>query len=181
MNGQHGNWPTHARTTQTAHSRQRTQRSEWQDEWMGSMYVGSHTHAPRRRHTRGKRTQRSEWWMARILEVIIIMKKQRSQWDIYQNSRQRANWVTWVLVGLARTIYIRCTYGISGREITKYTVIHGAYLYIRLWPTLGTKYVYWFTKSRGTKHTLTHNLISYVHIWHLWNGHKRVLHTLQRL
>jgi len=37
-------------------------------------------------------------------------------------------------VGLARTIYIRCTYGIFGREITKYTVIYG--VYIRSWPTL---------------------------------------------
>jgi hypothetical protein len=35
---------------------------------------------------------------------------------------------------LARTIYIRCVYGIFGREITKYTVIYGAY--IRFWPTL---------------------------------------------
>jgi hypothetical protein len=39
-------------------------------------------------------------------------------------------------VGLARTtyIFIRCVYGISGREITKYTVIYGTY--IRFWPTL---------------------------------------------
>jgi len=37
-------------------------------------------------------------------------------------------------VGLARTIYIRCIYGIFGREITEYTVIHG--VYIRFWPTL---------------------------------------------
>ena len=37
-------------------------------------------------------------------------------------------------VGLARTIYIRCVYGIFGREITIYTVIHG--VYIRFWPTL---------------------------------------------
>ena len=37
-------------------------------------------------------------------------------------------------VGLARTIYIRCIYDIFGREITKYTVIYGAY--IRFWPTL---------------------------------------------
>jgi len=36
--------------------------------------------------------------------------------------------------GLARTIYIRCVYGIFGREITVYTVIYGAY--IRSWPTL---------------------------------------------
>jgi len=37
-------------------------------------------------------------------------------------------------VGLARTIYIRCLYGIFGREITKYMVIYG--VYIRFWPTL---------------------------------------------
>ena len=48
-------------------------------------------------------------------------------YDAYQND---------VLVGLARTIYIRCLYGIFGREITKYTVIYG--VYIRFWPTLRT-------------------------------------------
>jgi len=37
-------------------------------------------------------------------------------------------------VGLARTIYIRCMYGDFSRDITKYTVIYGAY--IRFWPTL---------------------------------------------
>ena len=31
-------------------------------------------------------------------------------------------------------MYIRCMYGIFGREITKYTVIYG--VYIRFWPTL---------------------------------------------
>jgi hypothetical protein len=31
-------------------------------------------------------------------------------------------------------IYIRCRYGIFGREITKYAVIYG--VYIRFWPTL---------------------------------------------
>jgi hypothetical protein len=36
--------------------------------------------------------------------------------------------------GLARTIYIRCTYGDFDREITKYTLIYG--VYIRFWPTL---------------------------------------------
>jgi len=35
---------------------------------------------------------------------------------------------------LARTIYIRCKYGIFGREIIEYTVIYG--VYIRFWPTL---------------------------------------------
>jgi len=39
-----------------------------------------------------------------------------------------------ICLGLARTIYIRCIYGIFGREITKFTVIYGAY--IRSWPTL---------------------------------------------
>jgi hypothetical protein len=38
------------------------------------------------------------------------------------------------LLGLARTIYIRCTYGIFGFEIIKYTVYK--YVYIRFWPTL---------------------------------------------
>ena len=42
--------------------------------------------------------------------------------------------IEYTLVGLARTIYIRCIYGIFGRGITKYTVIYG--VYIRFWPTL---------------------------------------------
>jgi len=37
-------------------------------------------------------------------------------------------------IGLARTIHIRCIYRISGRQITKYTVIYS--VYIRFWPTL---------------------------------------------
>ena len=37
-------------------------------------------------------------------------------------------------VRLARAKYIRCIYGIYGREITEYTVIYGVYL--RFWPTL---------------------------------------------
>jgi len=39
-------------------------------------------------------------------------------------------------IGLARTIYIRCTYVIFGRDITKCTVIYD--VYIRFWPTLVT-------------------------------------------
>jgi hypothetical protein len=42
----------------------------------------------------------------------------------------------WTWLGLARTICIWCTYGIFGREITKFTVIYG--VYIQFWPTLGT-------------------------------------------
>jgi len=38
--------------------------------------------------------------------------------------------------GLARTTYLRCTYGIFGRGITKYTVTYGVYM--RFWPTLHT-------------------------------------------
>jgi len=45
-------------------------------------------------------------------------------------------------VGLARTIYIRCLYGIFGREITKYTVIYS--VYIRFWPTLLTSLQFLF-------------------------------------
>jgi hypothetical protein len=40
----------------------------------------------------------------------------------------------YILVGLARIIYIRCINGIFGREIIKCTVIYG--VYIRFWPTL---------------------------------------------
>jgi hypothetical protein len=36
--------------------------------------------------------------------------------------------------GLARTIYIRCIYGIFDREMTKYTVIYG--VHTRFWPNL---------------------------------------------
>jgi hypothetical protein len=43
------------------------------------------------------------------------------------------------LLGLARSIYIRRIYGISGKKITKYTVIYG--VYIRFWPTLNTPHV----------------------------------------
>ena len=31
-------------------------------------------------------------------------------------------------IGLAITIYIRCIYGIFGREIIEYTVIYGVYI-----------------------------------------------------
>jgi hypothetical protein len=39
-------------------------------------------------------------------------------------------------VGLARSMYshIRCTYGVLGRDVIKYTVMYGAYK--RSWPTL---------------------------------------------
>jgi hypothetical protein len=39
-----------------------------------------------------------------------------------------------ICIGLARTIYIRCVYGMFGRENTQYMVIYG--VYIRSWPTL---------------------------------------------
>ena len=42
--------------------------------------------------------------------------------------------VYFLFLGLARTIYSWCVYGIFGREIVEYTVIYG--VYIRFWPTL---------------------------------------------
>ena len=48
------------------------------------------------------------------------------------------HYVDAIYLGLARTIYIRCIYGIFGREITEYTVIYG--VYIRFWPTLYIRY-----------------------------------------
>ena len=32
-------------------------------------------------------------------------------------------------IGLARAIHIRCTYGIFGKEVARYTVIYGVYIY----------------------------------------------------
>jgi len=59
-------------------------------------------------------------------------------WAVYTVSVWHA-WTSFVMlhyryIGLARTIYIRCTYGIFGLEITKYTEY--IYVYIRFWPTL---------------------------------------------
>ena len=51
-------------------------------------------------------------------------------------------------VGLARTIYIRCTYGIFGLEITKYTVY--IYTYIYGSGQLYTGDVYLVARIRGT-------------------------------
>ena len=47
-------------------------------------------------------------------------------------------------------IYIRCVYGIIGREITKHTVMYG--VYIRFWPTLHLQ----VTKIQWHVHTLEH-------------------------
>ena len=48
-----------------------------------------------------------------------------------------------LIIHMTQIPYIRCIYGISGREVTRYTVIYGAY--IRFWPTLHISIVYtWF-------------------------------------
>ena len=52
----------------------------------------------------------------------------------FADTYSRREPITNLLLGLARTIYIRCIYGMFGREIIKYTVIYG--VYIRFWPTL---------------------------------------------
>ena len=61
----------------------------------------------------------------------------------------------------ARTIYIRCIYGIFGREITNYTVIYGAY--IRFWPTLHIcicthvfTHTHMYVRGRRQIHTYTY-------------------------
>ena len=50
-------------------------------------------------------------------------------------SHQVHVWLS-LFVGLARTICIRCTFGIFGLEITKCTVYIYIYVHIRFWPTL---------------------------------------------
>jgi hypothetical protein len=56
-----------------------------------------------------------------------------------------------VYVGLARTIYIRCTYGIFGLEITKYTVyIYGSgqpYVYVVISLPNKKGVILWITKN----------------------------------
>jgi hypothetical protein len=49
----------------------------------------------------------------------------------------RCVYVCLTLIGLARTIYIRCVYGIFGRESTIFTVIYS--VYTRFWPTVDIK------------------------------------------
>ena len=48
-------------------------------------------------------------------------------------------------------MYIRCIYGIFGREIIKYTVIYG--VYIRFWPTLAIHVCLWPTLVVQHGHT----------------------------
>jgi len=61
---------------------------------------------------------------------------------------------------LAKTIYIRCIYGIFGREITKYTVIYG--VYIRFWPTLVPTHVEfgsnWLSPKNGRPSSSTFSI-----------------------
>jgi len=64
--------------------------------------------------------------------VWLIGCRLIGHWQQYRSLQWRH--LGYTCLGLARTIYIRCTYGIFGREITKYTVIYG--VYIRFWPTL---------------------------------------------
>ena len=78
---------------------------------------------------------------------------------IYRICTELANPTHVICLGLARTIYIRCIYGIFGREITKYTVIYG--VYVRFWPTLHMSYRTATTRllclcPRTSKHSIQH-------------------------
>ena len=66
-----------------------------------------------------------------IRRKILIHARKRGQFCMRKGVYET---VTRTCVGLASTLYIRCVYGVFGREMTKYTVIYGAY--IRFWPTL---------------------------------------------
>jgi hypothetical protein len=69
--------------------------------------------------------------------------------DCGTGTSRSTQWVTIALIGLARTIYIRCIYGILCRDVIKYTVING--VYIRFWPTLRIRY------CLGRKQDLKHD------------------------
>jgi len=66
------------------------------------------------------------------------------------------------MIGLARTIYIRCIYGIFGREITKYTVIYG--VYVRFWPTLKM-----MRATTSVFRKVLKALFGFSHRWHTLN------------
>ena len=57
-------------------------------------------------------------------------------------SKLKIPYVHRIYMVLANPRYIRCTHGIFGRGITRYTVIYG--VYIRFWPTL-------FTAANGVR------------------------------
>jgi hypothetical protein len=66
--------------------------------------------------------------VAMVTAVTPVMKKRGEKVDVWTLPA----WVgsqQGTFLGLARTIHIRCMYGISGREITKYTVIYTVYIY----------------------------------------------------
>jgi len=59
----------------------------------------------------------------------VFTKFSKLQVVLRENGQRIQVCFTGVLfVGLARTIYLRCIYGIFSREITKYTVIYGVYI-----------------------------------------------------
>ena len=72
---------------------------------------------------------------ARLADVCILSRLIRTGvQDLYLLKRVCQNQTSHVHRVGQNHIYIRCIYGNLGREITKYTVIYGAY--IRFWPTL---------------------------------------------
>ena len=74
-----------------------------------------------------------------IWHPVCVPRMPCSDDDIVKSMFEPGRSELWVVcVGLARTIYTRCIYNVSGREITKYTVIYG--VYIRFWPTLGMRH-----------------------------------------
>ena len=76
---------------------------------------------------RKTQTQIANWESGLCHQLFFVLKlKHRA----VQASKQHFN----IVIGLAKTIYIRCTFGIFGLNITKYTVY--IYVYIRFWPTL---------------------------------------------
>ena len=96
--------------------------------------------------------------------VSVFMSTESARIEVLQSTAGFLETDTLVVfmecVGLARTIYIRCTYGIFGLKITKYTVY--MYVYIRFWPTLGM----WELLTGSVSHYKLWSTLSPVH--QLW-------------
>jgi len=84
-------------------------------------------------------------------------------------SGSSSRWQWDVCLGLARTLHIRCMYGIFGREMTKFTVIYGVCIWFR--PTLRVLLLFAIQWNSCLRHTLTSHkrlCVGFATINHKW-------------
>jgi len=90
--------------------------------------VRNRTSSEKQKTAAGSEKQNQQW----ETETAAGSEEQKQRQAVRNSAQEVRIQRKWV--GLARSIYKRCIYGICGRENTKYTVIYG--VYIGFWPTL---------------------------------------------